>query len=62
MFGDNDDDDGDDGDDDDRKVIAVERIPDAKLIYILQHLDGEEGVLQFVEAELARRKKHGGCQ
>lgn len=54
--------DDDDGDDVDRNVIAIERIPDAKLIYILQHLDGEEGILQFVEEELARRKKHGGCQ
>jgi hypothetical protein len=59
MPGENDD---DDGDDDDRQVIAIERIPDAKLIYILQHLDGEDGIFEFVEAELARRKKDGGCQ
>jgi hypothetical protein len=40
-------------------TVSITSLSDAELIGILQHEDLDEGMTQFVEAEIARRKKEG---
>jgi hypothetical protein len=47
-----------DEDAEDGRVIALQSLSNAQLIEILQHHDGDDGLMQMVE-ELARRKTDG---
>jgi hypothetical protein len=40
-------------------AVSITALSDAELIKILQHEDLDDGMTQFVEAEIARRKKEG---
>jgi hypothetical protein len=46
-----------------KESVAISSLSDAQLIYILQQIDDDEGeeLTQVVEAEIARRKIHGGA-
>jgi hypothetical protein len=48
-----------DEDAEDGRVIALQSLSNAQLIEILQHHDGDDGLAQMVEDELARRKTDG---
>jgi hypothetical protein len=40
-------------------TVSITALSDAELIRILQYEDLDDGMMQFVEAEIARRKKEG---
>jgi hypothetical protein len=40
-------------------TISITALSDAELIRMLQYEDLDDGMTQFVEAEIARRKKEG---
>jgi hypothetical protein len=40
-------------------TVSITSLSDAELISILQYEDLDDGITQFVEAEIARRKKEG---
>jgi hypothetical protein len=40
-------------------TVSITSLSDAELIRLLQHEDLDDGMTQFVEAEIARRKKEG---
>jgi hypothetical protein len=40
-------------------TVSITALSDAELIRILQYEDLDDGMTQFVEAEIARRKKEG---
>jgi len=40
-------------------TVSITALLDAELIRILQYEDLDDGMTQFVEAEIARRKKEG---
>jgi hypothetical protein len=40
-------------------TVIITALSDAELIRILQHEDLDDGMTQFIEAEIARRKKEG---
>jgi hypothetical protein len=41
------------------RVIALQSLSNVRLIQILQHHDGDDGLTQMIEEELARRKTDG---
>jgi hypothetical protein len=40
-------------------TVSITALTDAELIRILQYEDLDDGMTQFVEAEIARRKEEG---
>jgi hypothetical protein len=44
------------------RAIAIQSVSNTQLIQILQHHDGDDGLTQMVEEELARRKTEGAPQ
>jgi hypothetical protein len=48
-----------DEDAEDGRVVSLQSLSNAQLIEILQHHDGDDGLMQMVEEELARRKTDG---
>ena len=40
-------------------TVSITSLSDAELIRLLQYEDLDDGMTQFVEAEIARRKKEG---
>jgi hypothetical protein len=39
------------------RIVAVQSLPNAQLIQILQHRDGDDELTPMVEEKLARRKE-----